>query len=291
MSLYRHTAFFRDDDGHGWSETHDWDSASSTPIDLAARAEVFNQLMRTRRVPLLAADAYYLGCRVSLYQPNSGLKTQSFPIFLDLPDQGTKNVSTAKTEMDAALLAVKVTFADGAGTSRADVYLRGVWEQVITAGQLDFSGVAGSRFAILLKDYQDALVQNGYGWIGKLPTSPSGIVENYSAAVGGLVTFSLQAIKNGPVGETGQRKTFYFARINRSSSPLNRAIVCEIVTGFTVRSVAPIAAGPFVSPGTFYLRTPAFFRYGQVAYRKLSARKTGRPTGVGRGRLSARPVY
>lgn len=291
MPTYRHTAFFRDDDGHGWTETHDWDTPSIGGVDLAARAETFNQLMRTRRVPLLAADAYYLGCRVSKFQPGTFAKSQSFPIFLDLPDGGTKNVSTAKTEMDAALLAVKVTFADAVGENRADVYLRGVWEQVITAGQLDFGGVAGGAFKTLLASYQSELIQGGYGWIGRAPTSTRGRVVGYTVQPSGRVSFTLDNLTGDPLPLAGQQRTFFFARLNNSNSVLNRPIVCSMTGVLEAETVAPIAAGPYVSAGTFYLRNPQFFAYAQVAYRKLSARKTGRPIGVGRGRAPARPVF
>lgn len=288
MGLYRHTAFFRDDDGHGWTETHDWDSASSSELDLAARAATFNQLMLTYRLPLLAGDGYYIGCRVSRFNAGARAKIQSFPIFLDTPLPGTPNVSTASTPMDAAMLAVKVTFADATGTARADVYLRGVWEQVIQAGQLNFNGVAGSKFATLLKDYQDALIQGGYGWIGKAPNSTTGNVAGYTSSPNDIVTFALENL-NG-IGLPGPGETYmaYFARINNSKSVLNRPLLCTRVDALSIRTVNPIAAGPYISGGTFYVRVPAFFRYGQVAYRKLSSRKTGRPTGVGRGRLPAR---
>ena len=290
MGLYRHTAFFRDDDGHGWTETHDWDSASSSELDLGARAENFNALMMARRVPLLAGDAFYLGCRVSRYAPGSESKIQSFPLFLDLPQHGTKNVSTAKTEMDAALLAVKVTFADATGTSRADTYLRGVWEQVITAGQLDFTGVAGSAFKTLLKDYQDSLINGGYGWIGKASNSTFGTVGPYTVTANGNISFNIVPKGGLPLPPEGTNFTLYLARLNNSNSVLNRPIRVRMDAGFNAVSIQQIAAGPFQSAGTFYLRVPAFFRYAQVAYRKLASRKTGRPTGVGRGRLSARPV-
>lgn len=291
MPLYRHTAFFRDDDGHGWTETHDWDSASSSELDLAARAELFNALMRSRRVPLLAGDAFYLGCRVSKYQPGSMAKVQSFPIFLDSPDAGTPNVSTASTPMDAALLAVKVTFADATGTSRTDTYLRGVWDQVIQAGQLNFNGVAGAKFAELLKMYQDSLIQNGYGWIGKGATSPFGRVDGFDQNPAGTVTFTITQNGGTPLVASTVPVTVYFARLNRSTSTLNRPILCYVRSAIQLTTVQQIATGPFATGGTFYMRTPAFFRYSLVAYRKLSARKTGRPTGVGRGRLPARRVY
>jgi len=290
MPYYRHTAFMRDDDGHGWSETHDWDSGSDVDINLSARAAAFNQLMITHRVPLLAKDGFYLGCRVSRYKGSELGKIQSFPIFLDLPMHGTENVSTAKTEMDASLLAVKVTFANSNGTARADTYLRGVWEQVITAGQLDFSGVAGSTFAQLLKSYQNALMQFGYGWLGKAPNSRYGYVNSYKSNTDGTITFELNPQGGGGM-PFGRKFTLYVARLNDSDSVLNRPILCTSNGPLEATSVNQIAAGPFRSKGTFYVREPGFFRYDQVAYRKLSSRKTGRPTGVGRGRSPTRRVY
>lgn len=290
MALYRHTAFFRDDDGHGWTETHDWDSASSSDLDLGARAETFNLLMRSRRVPLLAGDAFYLGCRVSRYQPGAFAKVQSFPIFLDSPDPGTPNVSTVSTPMDASLLAVKVTFADATGTSRADVYLRGVWDQAIQAGQLNFNGVAGAKFGELLKMYQDALIQSGYGWIGTSANTTRGVVNGYTINPDGTITFQTLRREGAPSPDVGVGVTATFARLNNSKSILNRAIRCVGSAGVTLTSVQQLAAGPFESAGTYYIKIPAFFRYGQVSYRKLSSRKTGRPIGVGRGRLPARNV-
>lgn len=291
MSIYRCTAFLRDDDGHGWTESHDYSTPSPGDTDLAARAEIFNQLMMTKRVPLLAGDGFYLGCRIAKFQPGSNAKVQSFPLFLDTPAQGTIAYSSKAVQMDASLLAVKVTFASINGTSRADVYLRGVWEQVITAGQLDFNGQVGGKFAQLLKDYQDALIAGEYGWVGKADDSTKGNCVGYVQNPTGTITFSLANLTGVALPAAGTKVQAFFARLNNSNSVLNRSILCRVVDATTLESVQQIAAGPYLSQGTFYVNSPLFFRYALVAYRKLAARKTGRPTGVGRGRLSARRAY
>jgi len=279
------TAFFRDDDAHGWSESYQISDGTSTP-PLAPYITAFDVLMRKFRVPLLAGDGFYLGCRASYKLANGRISAGN--LLSDLPVAGTSVIGDVPIQMNLASDAVKIRFQNITSTANSDVYLRGVWDDVIQAGQLQFGTAVGQKFKKALGNFEQALIDNRYGWFGIDPAlTPRGKVTAAAQNEDGTVLFTL-LVTNGvtmPIINTPYQMRF--AKINNSKSILNRTFVVNRVSDTQVVTAKDVAFGEFLTPGIFTLPVKGFIQYDHFAYHRAGSRKTGRPFGAGRGRLAA----
>lgn len=290
MPSIRLTAFFRDDDGHGWSETHDKDGGSSV-TSLVTYLANFNTLMQSFRRPLLSGDAYYIGCRASYKTADGTIAGDN--IELDPPMAGPQTFAGNNLFMGAPESAVKMRMRNDASTARSDVYLRGQWGQVINGGVLDFTTVVGAEWKRRADLYAAALIAGGYGWVGTNPALTSrGIVTGYTHNTDGTVTLNVTPTNAIPLPVGAGRITIKFARINGSKSVLNRALVCNVETGgAAVTTIELIAVSEFLTNGTYVATIKGFIPYAAASYYRRSQRKTGRPFGVGPGRLRAQTLH
>lgn len=288
MPTIRLTAFFRDDDAHGWSEQHDIDGGVSV-TSLTTFVQNFDALMLSARRPLLAGDSYYIGCRASYRTPDG--RIAAAPILRDPPLFGTKTYSGQEIWVNDSALAVKTRMQNAASTANSDIYIRGVWDDVAVAGVLNFGSGAGAKWKQLLDTYVAQLIGGAYGWTGINPaTTPRGVVTNYVTNPNGTITFTVSVSNGVAMPLAGTRIQANFANLNHSNSVLNRSLVVTVVNATTLTTVQQVAASAFESEGTFVLPMKGFIPYALAGYNKLSRRKTGRPFGAGRGRLSARPL-
>lgn len=290
MAFVRLQAFFKDDDGHGWSEAHDLDSGGSLP-DITALLASFDNLMNTLRVPLLCGDSFYIGCRVSY--KTAANATAGDNLERDPPQRGPQTVGGVAITMTAPEAAIKMRLRNSASTAKSDVYLRGFPKQCIDAGVLDFTSAIGAGWKAKADQYAAGLVQKPYGWIGISPTLTSrGTVTGYMRQDDGTVLFNLTPTNGVDLPAVGTKLTVKFARLNRSKSILNRALVCRVLAGgATVQCEESIACDDFVNEGTYIASVLAFNAYNAVSYYRLAKRKTGRVFGVGPGRLRAATLH
>ncbi len=286
MPAVRLTAFFKDDDGHGWSESHDKDGGAAI-TSLTSYLLAFNTLMQTFRRPLLGGDAYYLGCRASY--PTADGTIAGDNIELDPPMKGPLTYGGVEVNMDAPHVAVKMRFRNDASTARSDAYLRGMWRQVVNAGVLNFATAEGGEWKRRADAYGAALISGGYGWVGTNPALTSrGNVTGYTQDAAGTVTLNITPTNGVVLPAVGTKLSMKFARINRSKSILNRSLVVEVQAGgAAVTTIERVAVSDFETNGTYIATVKGFIPYAAVSYYRLSQRKTGRPFGVGRGRLPA----
>jgi hypothetical protein len=289
MPTVRLTAFFRDDDGHGWSETHDKDGGS-TITSLTTFLVNFNTLMQTFRRPMLSGDAYYIGCRGSYRTANGTIAGDN--LLLDPPLRGPQTFSGIALEMGAPNTAVKIRFRNDSSTARSDAYTRGGWAQLATAGVLNLGGVLGAEWKLRADTYAANLITGGYGWIGVDPTTTSrGDVSGYVVNVDGTVTFTVAPTNAIPLPAAGTKLSVSFARINDSRSTLNRELVCVVQPGLlSLKTIQRVAAGEFESAGTYIAQRKGFIPYAALSYYKLGSRKCGRPFGLAPGRLPVRAL-
>jgi hypothetical protein len=285
----RLTAFFKDDDGHGWSETHDKDGGSSI-TSLTTFLQNFDSLMRTGRRPLLAGDAFYIGCRAS-YRAADGTHPGA-NIELDPPMRGVQTSGGVALTMTAPEAAIKVRLSNDAFTARSDIYMRGFWKQCIDAAVLDFGSALGMQWKSACDQYIGALVAGGYGWVGVNPATTSrGTVTGYVNNPDDTVTFTVAVGNAVPLPAVGTKLNVSFARINRSKSILNRTLVCVVESPTTLTCLEQIATGAFETPGTYIAKQTGFIPYAVLNYYKLAKRKTGRIFGVAPGRLRAQTLH
>lgn len=290
MTIIRLTAFFKDDDGHGWSETHDKDGGSNI-VSLEPYLTSFNSLMTDFRRPLLAGDAYYIGCRASY--PVSPRVNAGDNIELDPPMRGPQTYATLPLAMTAPEVAVKMRLRNASFTAKSDVYLRGMWAEVIFAGVLNFGAVLGAEWKRRADIYAANLVLGGYGWrsTNNLATS-RGILTGFVRNADGTVTVNTDPTNGINLPAAGTRLSVKFARINGSSSIMNRAFACVVDVGASsVTTTEIVNPDPWKFGGTYIATVPGFTPYAAVSYYKLARRKTGRPFGVAPGRLPARVLH
>lgn len=290
MPTVRLTAFFKDDDGHGWSETHDKDGGASI-TSLTTFLQNFDGIMTTARRALLGGDAFYLGCRASYRTADGTIAGDN--ILRDPPLRGPQTFGGEVVNMDEASVAVKMRFRNDASTARSDAYIRGMWRQLVDAGTLQFGSVAGAEWKRRADIYAASLIQAGYGWVGTNPALTSrGNVTNYVQDPAGTVTLTLAPTNGIVLPAAGTKLPIKFARINDSKSVLNRTLVCVVnVGGATVTTREQVAVSDFATPGTYVATRTGFIPYAALSYYKLGSRKTGRPFGVAPGRLPAKVLH
>lgn len=290
MPPVRLTAFFKDDDGNGWSETHDKDGGSSI-TSLTTFLSNFNALMQGQRRAMLAGDAKYIGCRAS-YRTDDGTIAGD-NIELDPPLVGPQTFNGNALNMGPPESAVKMRFRNDASTARSDVYVRGQWKEVCIAGVLNLTEPLGAEWKRRADIYAAALIQNGYGWVGTNPALTSrGQVTGYTQNVTGTVTITLHQTNGKPLPAAGTKLAIKFARINGSKSILNRSLVCVVDPGgLSVTTIELIAVSDFQTNGTYVATIKGFIPYAAMSYYRLSRRKTGRPFGLAPGRLRAQVLH
>lgn len=284
MPVVKLNAFFKDDDGEGWSEQHEKDGGSSI-TSLTTFLNGFHSLMQSFRRPLLGGDAFYLGCRAS-YKTDTGAIAGD-NIFLDPPMRGPQTFGGATVNLPKTSDAVKQRMRNDASTARSDIYLRGIWKDVINAGVLDFGvNAQAGEWKRRLDIYTGQLVQLGYGWVGINPALTSrGRVTGYVSNPTGTVTLNLTQVTGGPIPAAGTKVTCSFAKINASKSILNRSFTCVVDVGAAaVTTTEKVAVSAFETEGTYIIQVKGLIPYAAASYVKLSSRKTGKPFGLERGR-------
>jgi hypothetical protein len=279
---------FRDDDAHGWSEAHQIDGGGVP--NLVELRDNFDQLMRTKRVPLLASDGFYIGCRVA-YKTTSG-RNPSLNKLADLAISGSSPGSGIKWQMAAAEIACKSRLQNAGNTANNDTYIRGIPQIISNAGQLDFSGAGGGAFKSSLDAYMNALIQGQYGWFGvDSQNFNNGQMTNYTLNEDSTVTFTLLPKAGSTALLPNLTYSVRFSRINNSKSILNRTFVCRAITPTSITTLKQVAATEFLTPGTYSVKMNTFEKYTIIAYYKLAQRKTGKVFGVGRGRRSVEVLH
>lgn len=280
------TGFFQTDNGYGWSETHH-SPGSAEPINLAPLLTQFRQIMIDQRRPLLGRDGFYIGCRASYRTATK--RVASAPI-LEAPGKpGTQAVGSVKTWTTSQEAAAKLRMGNAGQTAFSDIYLRGFWDDVESAGELDFTSAIGANWKSLADSYVAALVQAGYGWLGIDPAlTTRGAVTDYTIDVDQHVTFTVSVTDGPALPAIGTRIQIRVARLNNSKSILNTTQVVTVISPTTVRTVQPTAAGSFTGPGTYTYAVKSFLAYNAVQYWKLARRACGRPFGLSRGRQRVR---
>lgn len=289
MPVIRLTAFMRDDDGNGWSEQHDVDGGVSI-TSLVPYINNFDNLMKTARRPLLAGDGYYIGCRASYRTANGAIAAVN--LLPDVAQRGTQTVNGEDIGMDKASTAVKVRMTNAANTQNTDIYLRGIWDDVVKFGQLNFGSGAGIKFKQLLDIYINGLLQLNYGWQGiNSALTPRGIVTGYIQNNDGTVTLNVTATNGIAMPATGTKMQAEFAKINNSKSILNGTFVVTVLGAGTVQTIKRVAVSDFETEGTFILPVKGFVPYALRTYNKLGSRKTGKVFGLTPGRRSVRTLH
>lgn len=274
------------DAGHGWSESHKL-SVDTVPGSLTPQLSALRALAVNYRRPLLAADCFLKGLRVSYplgTTPKSGVASSGD--FFSPPMYPTNTFSGAAPTLSANMRLGEVT-----NSKFSTVYLRGFWDAVETDEELDFVDEPGKSWLELLNRYKDSLVTAKYGWMAQDATLVRrGKVTGYISDINGMIVFTV-AKDSGPLmPAVGTISTIRCAQLNNSHSPLNKTMRVVSVSPTELRTVIPTAAGPFQSAGIFTMNGKSFVQYTGMQYCRLGKHNPGRPIGEAPGRRKARAV-
>lgn len=274
-------AMFQSDAGRGWREGHH--IVVSEPLNLSPVFVAFKDLIDTFRLPLLGKDRFLKGLKISVPTPTGDVASVPFR-YAPVKYPGNQRDGCAPS------VAAKVHMADITNTRFSPIYIRGFWDVVEENEELNFNSAGGAAWKLLLDQYVAQLVVKGYGWKGLDATNTiRGRVTNYTIDANNFVTFTV-SYPAGPVAfNPGEINTVRFARINHSTSVLNRTLQVLVVDASTLKTVNPIAAGAFDSEGTFVAEGKQFIQYLGAQYTILARRAEGRPTTQSLARQRARP--
>lgn len=267
-----HTAYFGSDTGRGWTETIFKYSATPYP-DLSGMMLSYANLIINLRRPLLGSDRYVKGLKVSVPTPNGSVQSiplRYAPYAYPAPpkNDGCSPTTRALCRMN-----------DPTGTAFAPHSLGGFWDSVERNEQLNFSTAEGAAWKVLLDSYIANLVAGGWGWMALDDVNTiRGEVLTYSANADNTVTFTLEIPPAFALPAVGSTVRIRFARLNHSNSPLNTTFVCTVASTNTVKTIEQVAAGPFVTKGTYVIAAHTFAPYAGYMYAILQRKAEGRPT-------------
>jgi hypothetical protein len=271
---------FRDQTGTGWEEIHYWNSTSDNPV-LSTRLTNLVDVIAPVRALLLGVDCAVIGARVSYPRPGA-VASLSKKFYLS----GVAGKSSV-----SASVSLTGKWTDASTTRHKKTYLRGVWDDVENNGEYHPELPEAAGFSDRITEWKQLLINGGYGWTTKsIANSRNGVVNSYTATPEGIVTFTLAAPGMDGIA-AGKIVEVAFSKINKSNSPLNDTLLVEVIDATHLKTVNPIAAGPFTSKGKFNYRAVEFVNYNQLYDLAIGRRQQGRPIGQLPGRRKARARY
>jgi hypothetical protein len=280
MPNLKFTTIFGSDEGRGWSETHLL-QVGVDPGDLLPYVQDWKNILDNLRRPLLGMDRYIQGFRVS-FPTAAGAIASSAYRYQPLSYPGNTRPGCAPS------VAAEVRFGDATNTKFSNCFLRGFWRDVQKNEVLDFDTAAGSQWKQLLDQWVGTITARGYGWQAQDPVSTSrGKMVSYTVDADNFVTFTVAPTNGVLLPAVGTKLSIRFARINNSNSVLNRTLIVQMSGVNTCVTVVPIAAGGFVSAGTYVANVSSFAAYSGVQYVVLARKPEGRPIGQSPARLKA----
>lgn len=286
---------FASEAGYGWTEIHYKLYAGPNPNLVGVLADMDTNVTAARRA-ILGLDCSIVGTRAS-YPVQGGVASLNAV-------QNT--VGSAGGVSGSQNDSLAVGMIDGSFSRKKKIHVRGM-PATWTAGEIwnPAVPVGITTSGVYMSAYQSALLNKGYGWLGKQFPAVSffGPVTGYTVGAGFLITFNVQAsagsaplqnlISNANAPSTYECK---FSKLNYSHSELNRSFVVAPVvpvapaTVTQLVTVGPVAAGPFLAAGKFNISVTGFIAYAVAGPIVLGERRMGKRLGLYPGRGRRRPV-
>lgn len=276
-TLLKFLTKFRSTEGYGWTEVHYKLSDSDNPALNTQLTNFITNVAEARRV-LLGEGCAIVGVRVSY--PRAGA-IASYGLRKFLPGDEEK-IATSQSN------SLAIVFNDSTYTKQKVLHLRGFWDAVEAneAYHPELPEAAGWEERLIA--WKQALITGNYGWPSKVPAdSAKGINVTYASDADDIVTFTLPA-PGMPAATVGTIQSVRFSKFNTSNSVLNRALLVTVDTALSLKTVAPIAAGPMKGKGRFNYRSPGFVGYANTGSISLGERRMGAPLDRYPGRSKAK---
>lgn len=259
---------------------HYWNTTADAP-QLNDRLTNMVNSVGSARALLLGRDTALVGVRASYRRPGAIASLSKRIYMTGAADQPGVN--------EALSLACK--WNDASFTRQKVTHLRGFWDSVEKDGNYTPTVPEAADWEDRFDLWKATLITGNWGWLTRNPaTSAVGIVNSYTQAVDGIITFTL-APPGVPPGLIGTPITIKFSKLNNSKSPLNTQLTVIPTNATTLVTTQQIAAGPFFTKGKWSYRDTIFTAYNNVYSVSTGRRAQGRPFDRLPGRRSARPKY
>lgn len=283
MPLLKITNFF-EGRSHGWTESY---FAGFATNDLGSAYVNIALPIANDRAQLLGDPCYIKAIRVSVERNDDGttvLRDSYLQYVKILPAFGSAEV-TRKLAADSDV-ALQVIWQNATNQLRKFIFLRGIWDDVETAGG---EYVPVGSWNGRLNNWRATLFAKSVGWDSK-PQFAKTIITNYATDAGNHITLTLAGaiFGNPPVGLPYPYTQVRISKLN-NKSVLNGLLTVLPLSPNTCITVAPIAAGPFISPGTLTTYSHLFIPAANIRAQKIVTRKAGAPLLESRGRVRAKP--
>jgi hypothetical protein len=164
---------------------------------------------------------------------------------------------------------------------RRSNYVRGIWDEVVTTGG-DY--VPNADFLAVLGPFVSALINRGWGWLGRT-TRLFAPIATVTQDVSGAVNFTLGAdLFPGPFPQrVGVRISGVLGAYQLNGPQVVVATSARIASTAGRTSIFPYTTG-----GRVLLTTSAFIPFDSVTARRIVERKAGRPSYKSAGRRRAK---
>jgi len=266
--------------GYGFTETH-FRNVTATNPSLTALLDFNDANIIPLRAGLLGEDCSCVGQRVSYRIPNG------------IASQGRRRLfpGTSGQPGAASYLSLAVVFINSDGTKKKICHMRGFWDALESDEVYNPPPAVAALWDPRFIAWKDSLVANGYGWPTRdTANAPKGTVSTYVIGADGRVTFTVPLnAQLTALADTVQSVTF--SRLNSSKSTLNRALVCDILSGVSIRTRDPVACGPFTGAGNYSVRLTTFVGYAATGSQSIGERRMGKPLDRLPGRRSAKAKF
>jgi hypothetical protein len=224
--------------------------------------------MAQRRACLMCSAAAIVGYRVSLYTI-SGNKL--------LPkgtSSGTWLLPGIAAQADLPQAAFDIIGANSGVPNTSRLTLRGVPDDALSGGEIDFP----SGYKAFVTSYQNSLLGNNFGFIGRDLSQPAARIKSY---LNNVLTL------DGPIGGVAGASWLRFHRCyDVTGEPVKGTYLIDTIAG----NVYTLHAGPTqvvsAPSGTARIDLITYIPYTSFTTGRASVKKVGRPSQGYRGRRS-----
>lgn len=262
MSIMKSTFIFEQGD-RGWTESFIKEN-NSDDISVVQNAAI---LVAQKRALLLGAEGSIKAVRTSLE-----LNAMGQPITGDALLNYVSIDGVQTQESDAPDTTLEVMCRTLNGAKRKVVFMRGIWDAVVTAGG-DYDPTV-ANWQANFNSWAAALIGGSWGWWGSDVQATVQVLDYQQNAP------TMQVIITVPVGTfVAPFPTRFHVRISgvNGKSVLNGSQIVETIDGSHCKLVKPLAVGPFVSTGKLVVYSQNRRQISTVEAIRIIERKAGAP--------------
>lgn len=267
MAIVRATLFF-EQLGRGWTESYWRDSGSASLADQFAIVDV----LAAKRIKCSGVQTFLRYARVSAEGVFRDAAVRTYT------GAGLPGLSSENSDVPTTCLLVRCRNATF--TKLKFVYLRGIWDSIVTAGG---TFIPGASFTAYFNDFAAALVQGAWGWLGADVTTKVNIA-NVVQELNGTVTITAAA--NVFPGPPFPRTTVRIAGV-QGAVAINGPQIVQATAATICHTTKRIPIFPYTTGGTLAYQTKALIPITQATPDRIAERKVGNVSYVSRGRRRA----